>query len=323
MGLEHPKRMHYHRNAKTNINQRQEMQKSRESSRKLAEKYCISHVTANKWKKSNHLEDADHTPHTIYYAVPKPFWEIIKRVREIGKFSLDELLDCLNSYVPGLKRSNCYRILKHYQLNRLSEQEKREIKQFKKYPPGYLHIDCFYLPKLNGKRLYVYLAIDRATRLVFLRVYPKKDKYAAADFLVQVLAFFPFRIHHVLTDNGKEFTVRGQKCFKGKVSHSKTLFEIICEISGIEHRKTKAKHPWTNGMAERMVRTVKEYTTKLETYDSPEAMIADILRFQDIHNFRRKLKALNMRAPYQATMDWFVKESKLFIKHPNEMLIIR
>lgn len=292
------------------------------SSRQLAEQYLVSHVTCAKWKKAKATSDGSHAPHTVHYAVPRAFWKIIKEVRQKFKLPLDELLLALGQYVPNLNHSNCYRILRHYRLNRLNEQEKRELKQFAKYPPGFLHIDCFYLPRVNGRKLYAYLAIDRATRLIFLRVYDRKGKYEAADFLLQALNFFPYRIQRILTDNGREFTMRGQQSF-GRLNTGGVFFEIICELAGIEHRKTKARHPWTNGMAERAVRTVKDHTTKLERYESLEAMVIDVLHFQDVHNFQRRLKGLNFRTPYQATMDWYIKEPNLFLKNPSELLTIR
>jgi transposase-like protein len=314
--------MQYHRNAKTNIEQRKAIKESTLSSRKLSGRYFASHVTIAKWKKVDHLEDKSHRPDIIHYAVPKEYWDLIKMVRKKAKLPIDDLLLQLTEYVPSLKRGNLYRILRYYQLNRLSEAEKREIKKFKQYPPGFLHIDCFYLPKFMGKRAYCYLAVDRATRLIFLRIYYRKDKYSAADFLVQVLGFFPFRVHTILTDNGKEFTNIGQKGY-GRIGKNPALFEIICELAGIDYRKTKAKHPWTNGMAERTVRTVKENTIKLEKYESLEDAAISILHYQDIHNFRYRMKVLNYKTPFQITMDWFVKEPKLFIKHPNELLTIR
>lgn len=314
--------MHYHRNAKTNVNQRQAMQENRDSSRKLGETYKISHVTAAKWKKSDHTEDKSHRPDLIHYAVPQEFWKIIKKARENAKLPIDDLLIQLANYVPNLKRGNLYRILLYYKLNKLTEKERREIKKFKQYPPGYLHIDCFYLPRINGIRWYCYLAVDRATRLIFLRVYPRKNKEAAADFLVQALGFYPFKIHTILTDNGREFTNVGQRGF-GRIGKSLVPFELICELAGIDYRKTKFKHPWTNGMAERMVRTIKDHTIKLERYATPEEAAISILQFQDTHNFKCRLRVLGFKTPYQATMDWFIKEPRLFIKNPNELLIIR
>lgn len=314
--------MHYHRNAKTNVNQREAIKESQESARELAKAYKVSHVTCAKWKKTKHVEDKSHKPETIHYTVPQEFWRIIKKARENTKLPLDDLLFQLVNYVPNLKRGNLYRILLHYKLNRLTEKEKKEFKKFKKYPPGYLHIGCFYLPKINGKRQYCYLAVDRATRMIFLRVYPRKNKEAAADFLVQALGFYPFRINIILTDNGREFTNLNQKAF-GRVGKSLVPFELICELAGIDYRRTKCKHPWTNGMAERMVRTVKDHTTKLEKYETPEEAAISVMQFQDIHNFKSRLKALNFKSPYQVTMEWFLKDPKLFIKNPNELLTIR
>lgn len=301
--------MHYHRNAKTNICQRQAIKDSNKSARKLAKTYHVSPVTTAKWKKVEHVEDKSHKPDTIHYAVPQSLWEIIRKAREATRLPIDDLLFQLVEYIPNLKRGNLYRILLHYKLNKLTEKEQKEIRKFKTYPPGYLHIDCFYLPKIDGKRWYCYLAVDRATRLIFLRVYPKKDKYAAADFLVQVLGFYPFRIHTILTDNGKEFTNLQQKAF-GRIGKNPVPFELICALAGIDYRKTKCRHPWTNGMAERMVRTVKDHTVKLERYATPEEAAISILQFQDSHNFKSRLKALGFQTPYQITMEWFLKEPK-------------
>jgi len=315
--------MHYHRNAVTNIYQRKNIQESAETVRDLADKYGISHVTAAKWKKADHTEDKSHRPDLIHYAVPQEFWKIIKRARESTKLPIDDLLVQLSNYIPNLKRGNLYRILLHYRLNKLTEEERREIKKFRKYPPGYLHIDCFYLPKINGKRWYCYLAVDRATRLLFLRVYPRKDQYAAGDFLIQALGFYPFRVHTILTDNGTEFSNIGSTGFYGRKLKSHVPFELTCELAGIDYRKTKFNHPWTNGMAERMVRTAKDHTTNLEKYETSEEAAIGLLQFQDTHNLKSRLRALDYKTPYQATLEWFIKEPKFFLKNPNELLTIR
>jgi len=46
------------------------------------------------------------------------------------------------------------------------QKEREKAKQFKAYEPGYLHIDVTYLPKINGKRQYLFVAIDRVTRAI-------------------------------------------------------------------------------------------------------------------------------------------------------------
>lgn len=311
--------MYYHRNAKTNVNQREAMQGEIKAARELSEKYEVSHVTCNKWKNSDHTEDKSCAPHTIHYAVPKEFWKIVGQVRKKTKMPLDDLFLALQPYVPNLTRTNCYRILTYLKLNKLTSKQKKESKQFKKYKPGFLHMDVFYLPKINGKRYYCFLAVDRSTRIVFLEIYERKGKEEAADFLFKCLGFFPFRIYTILTDNGREFTMKGGKPY-GKTVRREHLFELACQIFGIEHRKTKPAHPWTNGMAERMVGTTKDHTCKLNRYFSGEEAKADIKQFQIAHNFNRRLKQLNFRTPYQVTMEWYVKEPNMFIFNPNELL---
>jgi hypothetical protein len=57
---------------------------------------------------------------------------------------------------------------------------KEAHKAFKSYGPGYLHMDGKYLPQLGDetRRRYLLVAIDRATRWVFVAI--KNDKMAAS-----------------------------------------------------------------------------------------------------------------------------------------------
>jgi len=44
--------------------------------------------------------------------------------------------------------------------------------------------------------------------------------------------------------------------------HPGHIFDRVCQDHSIKHKLTKPYHPWTNGQAERMKRTVKEATIK-------------------------------------------------------------
>ena len=60
-------------------------------------------------------------------------------------------------------------------------------------------------------------------------------------------------------------------------------FELACARNDIEHRTTKAKHPWTNGQVERMNRTIKDATVKRFYYESHDQLrqhLADFSRLQ-------------------------------------------
>lgn len=81
---------------------------------------------------------------------------------------------------------------------------------FKAYEPGYLHVDVKYLPQMadEERRRHLFVAIDRATRWVFVRIYAAKTAANARRFLRDLERAAPMKITRVLTDNGKEFTDR-------------------------------------------------------------------------------------------------------------------
>ena len=313
--------MQYHYNAKTNIQQRRIIKETafQFSTRDLADKFQVSHQTIAKWRKSEHLEDKSSRPNKIHYVLSEAEQKIIKKVRKRGLFSLDDLVISLSPYIKKLNRINCWRTLKRYRLNRFSTKEKKEKRKFAKYLPGFLHIDVFYLPKIKKKRYYCFLAIDRTTKVVFLEIYPRRTQYEAADFLVKCLEFFPYRIHHILTDNGKEFTLKGTRNRYGRIK-TQPLFDLICEWLEIKHRTTKPYHPWTNGQAEIMVRITKAHTTKVNRYKDISDAIKDIKRFQDTWNYYKKLKVLQGKTPYEVTCEWYQKKPEIFLRDPTILI---
>jgi transposase-like protein len=70
--------------------------------------------------------------------------------------------------------STIYTIFKKHKINTQPQEVKEKYKTFKEYKIGYLHIDLFYAPLINGEKYYVFVAIDRATRTLFYQIYDKK-----------------------------------------------------------------------------------------------------------------------------------------------------
>lgn len=83
-------------------------------------------------------------------------------------------------------------------------------KAFKTSEPGFLYVDVKYLPQMADEttRRYLFVAIDRATRRVFVRIMPAKTAANARRFLRDLQRVCPIRIARIVTDNGKEFTDR-------------------------------------------------------------------------------------------------------------------
>ena len=62
-----------------------------------------------------------------------------------------------------------------------------------------------YLPQTadDSRRRYLFVAIDRATRWVFVQIHPNKTAATARRFLDSLQTATPIRITHILTDNGQ------------------------------------------------------------------------------------------------------------------------
>ena len=198
----------------------------------------------------------------------------------------------LRNTIPALSRSALHRCLQRHDISRLPATEAAEKrKQFKTYDIGYVHIDSCELKHADGK-LVLFLAIDRVSKFTTVAFHERAGKTEGAAFLRNVVAAFPYKIHKVLTDNGMAFA----DLPKNRESPTRSflgphVFDRVRAEHGIEHRLTKPYHPWTNGQAERMNRTVKDATVKLFHYSNLESLKAHVLAFVTAHNFTKPLKA--------------------------------
>lgn len=193
-----------------------------------------------------------------------------------------------------------YRVLKRFGLNRLPEEflkQEKKIKKFKNYGIGFVHIDVLYAPKINKRRSYIFTAIDRVSRLAFIKLEENKRKEAAVEFLKQAINFYPFKINFILTDNGGEFTHKALPFhIKPKKPHP---FTDLCKKEKIKHRTIRFKHPWTNGMIERFNQTLKRKVLQKFLFYSIFHLKQKLVEFINDYNFNRKLKVLNYNSPIQ------------------------
>jgi transposase InsO family protein len=135
------------------------------------------------------------------------------------------------------------------------KKEKREaFGEIETEHPGYLGSqDTYYVGNIKGVgRIYQQTFIDTYSRVAFAKLYETKHAITSADILNdRVLPFFEEHqvpLLRVLTDRGTEF--------KGKPEHHE--YELYLQIEGIEHSKTQVRHPQTNGICERLHRTMQE-----------------------------------------------------------------
>ncbi|MEX5360141.1 DDE-type integrase/transposase/recombinase, partial [Klebsiella pneumoniae] len=116
------------------------------------------------------------------------------------------------------------------------EGDKPKRQKFKRYPIGFFHIDIAEVQTAEGK-LYLFVGIDRTSKFAFTQLVGKAGKMAAAQFLRNLIAAVPYRLHTVLTDNGVQFSNRS-----GDTSAFEHIFDRVCREHEIEHRLTKVKH---------------------------------------------------------------------------------
>ena len=312
----------YHSNASTNVHVRLEISKSNLTNLELANKYNISEPTVSKWKNRENFEDKSSRPHTIHYALNDFEKTLISTIRRSTWLSLDEILDMVMITNPSITRSVVYRTFVLERINKVPEKEKDKAKKFKEYEPGYLHIDVTYMPKFDGIKFYLFVAIDRATRTMYYEVYDAKTSENAEDFMNKCLAFFPFKISHVLTDNGLEFTNKLIKSKTGHYCQKPSKLDVVCNENNIEHRLTKPATPKTNGMVERVNGIIKNKTIKINEYNNKDEMQEELLKFlmyYIIYRWNGSLrKQLNVKTPLDAIEQWFVIKLEIFLQTPDE-----
>ena len=244
--------------------------------------------------------------------------EAIVAFRKMTELPLDDVLYSLQDTIPHLSRSSLHRCLKRHRCSVLPKKELSPSvhkKKFKQYPIGYFHIDIAEVRTAEGK-LYLYVAIDRTSQLAYAELHQNQTKRIAAEFLRNLIKAVPYKIHKALTDNGIPFTNH---------DHHKNaftpIFECVCNEHQIEHRKTKVKHPWTNGQVERMNRTLKEATVHTFHYASHDELKKPLQAYLMAYNFAKRLKAIKGNTPWQFLLNPWTNHPEYFILNPNLFLL--
>ncbi len=290
------------------------IQRSKASVSQLAEQYGINQKTVRKWRARETVVDSSMGPKSPCSTVLSRNEEAVCiAFRRHTLLPLDDCLYALQASIPNLTRSSLHRLFQRHDISRLPDLkgETEPKKKFKSYPIGYFHIDIAEVRTEDGK-LYMFVAIDRTSKFVFVELYEKAGKMNAAKFLSHLIEAVPYIIHTILTDNGIQFTDR--KTDRLTFEH---IFDRVCRENGVEHRLTKINHPWTNGQVERMNRTLKEATVKRYHYASHDQLREHLQTFVAAYNFARRLKTLKGMTPYEYIANCWTKEPKRFRLNPR------
>lgn len=153
--------------------------------------------------------------------------------------------------------------------------------------PGYLGSqDTFYVGTLKGVgRIYQQTFVDTYSKVAFAKLYTTKTPITAADLLNdKVLPFFTehqLPMLRILTDRGTEYC--------GKVERHD--YQLYLAVNDIEHTKTKARSPQTNGICERFHKTILQefyqITFRKKIYNDMEELQKDLDEWLEQYNNER------------------------------------
>jgi transposase InsO family protein len=319
-----------HGSARATPRVRGELQAAQGSTRALAARFGLNPKTVAKWRRRTSTSDLAMGPRRPCSSVLTEAEEaLVVEFRRRTLLPLDDVLGCLRDAIPKLTRSALHRCLMRHGISRLPRDDERasKRKRFAETTIGYVHIDVRELRLAQGK-LFLFLAIDRVPKFAHVAFHDANTKLNGAAFLREVVAAFPYRLHTVLTDNGMAFAELPKN--RGRYPEIEAIFgghvfDRVCEEHGITHKLTKPYHPWTNGQAERMNRTVKassrsDGAVKAFHYQDLDALAAHVLAFVRAYNFAKHLKALRWRTPIQAILDAWAKDPSIFKINPHHLI---
>lgn len=157
-----------------------------------------------------------------------------------------------------------------------AKQEKEAHGEIETEHPGYLGAqDTYYVGYIKGVgKIYQQTFIDTYSKVAFAKLYDRKNALVAADMLNdRVVPWFDeqeVKLLRVLTDRGTEYC--------GSREHHE--YQLYLAIEDIDHTKTKARSPQTNGICERFHKTIQNefYCTafRKKIYRSLEELQSDL-----------------------------------------------
>ncbi len=201
-----------HANATTTPATRAYIAASTASVRDLSAQLGVSETTIRRWRqRPGEVLDRSHRPHEMHTSTDPMEEAIICDLRRSLGLSLDDITEVMRRCVDAkLTRSSIHRCLVRHGLSKRPPDlaAKRSTQPFAEEGCGFIHMDLKHLPSLRGQPAYVFVAIDRATRYVFVEIHTNRTAETTTSFLRRFVAHFPHKIRVIVTDNGSEFTDR-------------------------------------------------------------------------------------------------------------------
>lgn len=260
------------------------------STREVSRYLGYAQGTIVKWNKRKNelrkhtfeLPTRSSRPHTSPLRTPREIEAMIIGVRNETKRCAEVVYETLKERNVSVCLSTVKRVLKRYGcLKERSRWKKRRM-----YPirpdivkqGDLVEFDTVHFVDKNGKRTYIYTAIDVFSRYGYAKWYKKANTHSTLNFLKQARRYFPFKISCIQTDNGPEF---------GK------FFTDNCKT---KHRHNHPRSPNENGHLERFNRTLQEEPQKhgLSIFNAKDVKI-----YLEHYNLKRMHMGIKFKTPSQ------------------------
>ena len=151
--------------------------------------------------------------------------------------SLDDLLAVVREFLnPAMSRSGLDPCPRRHGAGRLRERKAKDRTPkhngLKAYQPGHTHIDVKYPPCMANEtsRGYLLVAINRASRWVFIGIYRNKTAATARRFLGDLERACPIRIHTILTGMARRSPTAFSVC-AGALPHDSARLLRFAKLS--------------------------------------------------------------------------------------------
>jgi len=214
----------------------------------------------------------------------------LRNTYQLGSWRIKYYLERYHNII--ISESSVSRTLVKYKINRLPKTASKRTLHTKRYskdtPGHHVQVDVKFItlsdPLGNKIKRYQYTAIDDATRIRTLKIYPRHNQKNAIEFINHVESKFPFRIHTIRTDRGHEFQAR---------------FHWHVEDKGMKHIYIKPRSPQLNGKVERSHRIDQQEFYQLLSYTDDVDLNKKLESWEQFYNFHRPHGSFEGKTPYE------------------------
>lgn len=265
------------------------MMESGKSTREIARYFGYAQSTMVKWWKRRNevwhqrtLPTRSSRPHISPRRTSREIEGMIIGVRHETKRCAEVVYETLKERGVTVSLSTIKRVLNRYGMLK----KRSPWKKTRQYPirpdvaaqGDLVEFDTIHFIDREGKRSYIYTALDVHSRYGYAWRSPKANTHATLLFLKKARAYFPFAIRVIQTDNGPEFG-------KWFTDHCKSV-----------HRHNHPRSPNENAHLERFNRTLQEEVPRLGL-----SLFRghDIRRYLAHYNTKRMHMGIQFKTPAQ------------------------